>query len=348
MSTMPHKDSAPLIQVEGLTKEFRTLRREEGLWGGISALFRPRYQTVRAVDGVSFEIQAGELVGYLGPNGAGKSTTIKMMTGILVPSGGRLSVDGLEPWRERERNALQIGAMFGQRTQLWWDLPLLESFRLLGRLYRLPDALYRRNLNRLVDVLDMAGFLHQPVRQLSLGQRIRGDLAAAMLHQPRILYLDEPTIGLDVVAKQRVRAFIEEMNREEGTTAILTTHDLADVERLCDRILLIDHGKVLFDGGIEELKRRYTPHRVLIVHLGPDPRTNAVPTIAADELPDAQIVAQEAGVVRIRFEPGRIGVHDLISRIGSRYPVTDLSVSGSDLEGVVHRIYSESTQAPVG
>jgi ABC-2 type transport system ATP-binding protein len=329
-----------LIRVENLSKEFRRVRRQEGFLGGVRTLFSRQYDVIRAVDGVTFSIEPGELVGYLGPNGAGKSTTIKMMTGILVPTGGHLEVGGLVPWRDRERNALQIGVVFGQRSQLWWDLPLVDSFQLIRDLYRVPADTYRANLDRLVDILQLAEFLEQPVRQLSLGQRMRGDLAASMLYEPRVLYLDEPTIGLDVVAKERMRAFIEEMNRVAGTTIVLTTHDLADVERLCRRIILIDHGTVLYDGGVEELKARYAPHRLLVVTLGPDEITGEVPVVT-DDLPGAELVGQDGGVVRIRFEARHTPVQNLISAVNARYPVLDLSIVEPDLEGVVHQIYRE-------
>ncbi len=336
---------APLIRVEDLSKEFRRVRRQEGFLGGVRTLFTRQYDVVHAVEGVTFSIEPGELVGYLGPNGAGKSTTIKMMTGILVPTSGTIEVGGLVPWRDRERNALQIGVVFGQRTQLWWDLPLIDSFRLIGKLYRVPPDTYRASLDKLVDILQLSDFLEQPVRQLSLGQRMRGDLAASMLYEPRVLYLDEPTIGLDVVAKERMRAFIEEMNRESGTTIVLTTHDLADVERLCRRIILIDHGKVLYDGGVDDLKARYAPHRVLVVQLGPDGQTGAVPEVAAD-LPGAGQVTQEGAVARIRFEAGQTPVQDLIAAVNARYPVVDLSIVEPDLEGVVHQIYGERQPVP--
>ncbi|HEY0869732.1 MAG TPA: ATP-binding cassette domain-containing protein, partial [Acidothermaceae bacterium] len=203
----------PVIRVENLVKEFRRPRKQEGRFGTVRTLFTRQFDSVRAVDEVNFAIEPGELVGYIGPNGAGKSTTIKMMTGILVPTSGTVEVGGLVPWRERERNAMQIGVVFGQRSQLWWDLPLIESFNLIAKLYRVPDPKYKRNLDRFIALLDMEEFLERPVRQLSLGQRMRGDLAASMLYEPQILYLDEPTIGLDVVAKENMRIFIEEMNR---------------------------------------------------------------------------------------------------------------------------------------
>ena len=260
----------PVIRVEALVKEFRRTKKQEGRFGNLRTLFTRQFETVRAVDDINFAIEPGELVGYIGPNGAGKSTTIKMMTGILVPTSGTVEVGGIVPWRDREHNAMQIGVVFGQRSQLWWDLPLIESFKLVGKLYRVPEAIYERNLDRFIALLDMEEFLERPVRQLSLGQRMRGDLAASMLYEPRILYLDEPTIGLDIVAKENMRLFIEEMNRDSGTTIVLTTHDLADVERLCQRLILIDHGHVLYDGGVEQLKAKYAPHRILVVELEAD------------------------------------------------------------------------------
>src|SRR3954451_20252554 len=260
----------PMIEVENVTKEFRTPKQQTGPLAGLRTLFTREYTVKQAVADISFTVEEGELVGYLGPNGAGKSTTIKLLTGILVPTSGRVTVAGLVPWRQREKNALKIGAVFGQRSKLWWDLPLLESFKLIAKMYRIDRTTYRRNLDQFTALLGLDAFMHTPVRQLSLGQRMRGDLAASMLYEPRILYLDEPTIGLDVLAQERIRRFIEEINREKRTTILLTTHDLSDVERLCRRILLIDQGKVLYDGSVETLKRQYAPYRVLVVHLAPD------------------------------------------------------------------------------
>jgi viologen exporter family transport system ATP-binding protein len=332
----------PAILVEGLVKEFKRPRRRLGFLGGVRTLFTRQFDVVRAVDDVNFGIDAGELVGYIGPNGAGKSTTIKMMTGILVPTAGRVEVGGITPWRDRERNALQIGVVFGQRSQLWWDLPLVDSFRLIAKLYRVPQQQYERNLARFVDMLEMAEFLDRPVRQLSLGQRMRGDLAAAMLYEPRILYLDEPTIGLDVVAKESMRTFIEEMNRESATTIVLTTHDLADVERLCRRIILIDHGSILYDGGVESLKSQYAPHRVLVVQLAPEAIVNGNwPVIDNGYLAGATVAEQIDGVARIRFETSRTPVHDLIAAVNAQYPVADISIVEPDLEGVVRQIYGD-------
>jgi ABC-2 type transport system ATP-binding protein len=334
---------APLIRAEGLTKQFHRVRARPGRAGSLLNLVHPRYEAVPAVRGVDFIVEGGELVGYLGPNGAGKSTTIKMMTGILTPTSGLLEVGGLVPWRDRERNALQIGVVFGQRTQLWWDLPLRESFELLRAMYRMTPTAYRRSLDALVDALSLAPFLDQQVRQLSLGQRMRGDLAAAMLHSPRVLYLDEPTIGLDIVVKESARAFIEQMNRESGTTVVMTTHDLADVERLCRRIVLIDHGTVLFDGPVEQLKAKYARQRNLVVRLNQGP--GGFPHITPDDVAGAQIAEQRDGMVRISFESEKCPVQELIARVNARYPVADLSIVEPDLEGVVRRIYAEGRLA---
>jgi len=257
-----------------------------------------------------------------------------------VPTSGVVEVAGAVPHRDRERNAMQIGVVFGQRSQLWWDLPLIESFTLIGKLYRVPPATYRRNLDRFVDMLDMGEFLERPVRQLSLGQRMRGDLAASMLYEPRILYLDEPTIGLDLVAKESMRTFIEEVNRDSGTTVILTTHDLADVERLCSRLIVIDAGKVLYDGDVDALKASYAPHRVLVVRLAPG--DGGAPLVDPAHVPGARIAQQEDGGVRTGFETDRSPpVQDLIAAVNAHYAVADLSIEEPDLEGVVRQIYAD-------
>ncbi|MDQ3541432.1 MAG: ATP-binding cassette domain-containing protein [Chloroflexota bacterium] len=334
----------PIIVVDQLAKQFRRPKQFDGPLGGLRTLVTRQYEIAHAVEGVSFSIDEGELIGYLGSNGAGKSTTIKMLAGILVPTSGRVEVAGLVPWRERERNALQIGIVFGQRTQLWWDLPLGHSLRLIGKLYRMEPDRYRRNLDRMTELLDLGPFLATPVRQLSLGQRMRGDLAAAMLYEPRILYLDEPTVGLDVVAKERTRQFIEEINRETGTTIMLTTHDLADVERLCNRIIFIDKGKVLYDGPVAELKRRYAPYRMLDVTLAMEGDGQAA---GADiDISGAEVVERSAARLLIRFDPEAIAVTDLITAVIARHPVSDISIVEPDLEGVVREIAEAGRMRP--
>jgi ABC-2 type transport system ATP-binding protein len=315
-----------MIEVEHLQKRF-VVRR--------GRLRRERV-VVEAVRDVSFRVERGELLGYLGPNGAGKSTTIKMLTGILVPSDGRVSVAGMTPSRQRIELARRIGAMFGQRVQLWWDLPLIESFELLRHIYRVPADRYRANLARFREVLDLDEFLHTPVRQLSLGQRIRGELTAAMLHGPELLFLDEPTIGLDVVAKQRVRDFLIDVNRQDGVTVLLTTHDLGDIERLCERLLVIDHGSLIWDGAIAELRERYGSERTLIVDL---------------EEPAAPLEVVGATVERVdgprqwlRF---RGSASELTARVAAAARVVDLQLAETDIEEIVRSIYS-SSRGPSG
>jgi ABC-2 type transport system ATP-binding protein len=298
---------------------------------------RRERREVRAVDGISFRVEPGELVGYVGPNGAGKSTTVKMLTGILVPSGGRISVAGLDPSRRRIQLARRIGVVFGQRVQLWWDLPLRDSFELLRHIYRVPHERWRANLDRFSEVLELDAFLETPVRQLSLGQRMRGELTAAMLHDPEILFLDEPTIGLDVVAKVRVREFLAEVNRERQVTVLLTTHDLADIERLCSRLLIIDHGRVIYDGTIERLIERYGEERTLVVDL-----EQAAPPLEVD---GARVVRVEGPRQWLRFRRDEVTAARLTAAVAERAPLVDLTVEEPDIEDVVRRIYAEGASS---
>ena len=322
-----------IIEAAGLRKVFRALDREPGIGGAVAALFRPRYEDKVAVDDVSFALEPGELVGYIGPNGAGKSTTIKMLTGILVPSSGTLRVAGLVPHAKRKENAANIGVVFGQRSQLYWDLPLRESFELLRAIYDVPRARYLDNMRHFAAILDLERFLATPVRQLSLGERMRGDFAAAMLHDPRIVYLDEPTIGLDVVAKEAIRTFIATINRERGATVVLTTHDLADVERLSKRIILIDEGRVIYDGPLERLREEFGTHRTLIVTLA-----ETYPEVEVD---DAEVERGEGNTVRLRFNRRTITAEALIRRVTERYTINDVAIIEPDIESIVRRIYLE-------
>jgi ABC-2 type transport system ATP-binding protein len=308
-----------MIEVERLSKQF-VVRRGR---------VRRERVVVKAVREISFNVARGELLGYLGPNGAGKSTTIKMLTGILVPSSGRVSVAGLDPSRRRVELARRIGAMFGQRVQLWWDLPLADSFDLLRHIYRVPADRYRANLARFREVLELDPFLQTPVRQLSLGQRIRGELTAAMLHDPELLFLDEPTIGLDVVAKQRVREFLVDINRERGVTVLLTTHDLGDIERLCTRLLVIDRGTLIWDGGIAELRERYGSERTLVVDL-----EEPVPPLRIE---GAEVERVEGPRQWLRFHGPAA---DLTARVAQEARLVDLQITEPDIEEIVRRIYS--------
>jgi ABC-2 type transport system ATP-binding protein len=327
----PGGTESPLVQVSGLVKEFRRVRRIHGRFGLLRSLASRDYEVIRAVDDVSFDIGAGELVGYLGPNGAGKSTTIKMLTGILTPTRGTVSVRGIDPSRARKANARNIGVVFGQRSQLWWDLPLRESFRAVRDLYGVPADAGDTLQAELVELLDMTGFLDAPVRQLSLGQRMRGDLAAAMLYRPKLLYLDEPTVGLDVVAKQRIRQFVAHINAERGTTVILTTHDLEDVETLCRRIILIDHGRVLYDGALAALMARYAPYRDLVVTLA------SPGDVSIDGV---EQIGRDGAVVTLRFRSDRVKAPAVIASVTAAHQVVDLAVVEPRLEAVIGGIYT--------
>jgi ABC-2 type transport system ATP-binding protein len=330
----------PIIRTRDLRKTFRSPKRRAGVGGALLTLFSREYEDKIAVRDVTMELEAGELVGYIGPNGAGKSTTIKMLTGILVPTSGSIEVAGLVPHERRNENARNIGVVFGQRSQLYWDLPLVESFELLRAIYSIPRDRYRANLQRFIEMLEMDPFLRTPVRQLSLGQRMRGDFAAAMLHDPRIVYLDEPTIGLDVVAKEAIREFVRHINQERGTTIILTTHDLADVERLCRRIILIDKGTIIYDGGVERIKEQYGTHRTLVLTLT---EPNADPV-----LDGAEIESNDRGLVRYRFDRRRVRPDQLIHEAMQRYELRDVSIEEPDLESIIRRIYVEGyEQEPV-
>lgn len=319
-----------VIDVSNLSKVFDVSRRREGARGLWGRLARETVQ-VRAVDGVSFSVERGEMVGYIGPNGAGKSTTIKMLTGILVPSGGTVRVTGLDPSRQRIELARRIGVVFGQRTQLWWDLPLADSFALLRHIYRIPPEQYRTNLSQFCALLDLGPFLQTPVRQLSLGQRMRGELTAALLHDPEILYLDEPTIGLDVVAKARIREFLMQINAERKVTVLLTTHDMGDIERLCSRMLVIDHGRVIYDGGVEAIKERYGGERTLIVDLeepGPPILT-----------PGARVVKVDGPRQWLRFHRADASAAALVAAIAAQVRLLDLTIEEPAIEDIVRRIY---------
>jgi ABC-2 type transport system ATP-binding protein len=330
----------PIIRTRELSKVFRVIDRAPGVAGTLKTLFSRKYVERVAVQGVTMSLDAGELVGYIGPNGAGKSTTIKMLTGILVPSSGEIVVDGLVPYRERKRNARNIGVVFGQRSQLYWDLPLVESFELLRAIYHVPRDRYKRNLEIFGELLDLGSFLKTPVRQLSLGQRMRGDFAAAMLHDPRIVYLDEPTIGLDVVAKDAIRTFIAEVNRERGTTFILTTHDLADVERLCRRIVLIDQGRLVYDGEVETLKEQYGTHRTLVVEFAE--------TVGDVTIPGAEVESREGLTARYKFDRRTISADQLIRRVADAYAISDVTLEEPDLESIIRTIYREGYSATAG
>ena len=321
------------ITVENLVKTYRVAERNPGLWGALRGVVHRRFRTVRALDGISFTLDQGELIGYIGPNGAGKSTTVKVLSGILVPDSGECRVLGRVPWRERIEHVGRIGVVFGQRTQLWWDLPVIESFELLRDIYRVPQTDFARRRDELIALLDLESLLDVPVRQLSLGQRMRCDLVAALLHGPELLFLDEPTIGLDAVSKLAVRAFIKDLNQEHGTTVILTTHDMDDIEALCTRVMVIGEGAILSDGTLADLRQTVSSERRLIVDL-----EDAQTTI---EDPDIEEVTRDGQRVHLRFDPARIPAPALISRITARYPVRDLFVENPPIEELIAELYKQ-------
>lgn len=331
-----------MIEVRQIRKEFRLRKRYPGFLGSIRSLFTSQSRTITAVDDISFHIEPGELVAYVGQNGAGKSTTIKMMTGILTPSAGDIRVNGLVPYENRKANARNIGVVFGQRTQLWWDLPLRESYDLLRAIYRLPYKQYKTNLDFFTELLDLGEFLDQPVRKLSLGQRMRADLAASLLHDPPILLLDEPSIGLDVLAKEKTRRFIREVNREKNTTILLTTHDVEEIESLCRRIIVIDHGKKLYDGTLQEFRDLYQGEMEIVVRLRPAGNNSNWPPILKD-LPDVQLEADSAEVVTLRFPGGTHQLGEIFTALnGAGFEVRDIIRSTNNFEKTLKQIYRGS------
>jgi len=336
--------SDSLIYVNDLCKHFRTFHRREGVWGSIQNLFVRDYKTVAAVDRVSFSIERGEMVGYIGPNGAGKSTTIKMLTGILVPTSGEIRVNGYVPFRQRRLYVKTIGVVFGQRTQLWWDIAVIESFKLLRRIYDVSQRDFEARMERFDQILNIRDYLHTPVRKLSLGERMRCDLAAALLHNPPLLFLDEPTIGLDVVAKDHIRQFLRAINREFRTTVLLTTHDLDDIEELCRRIMIIDHGRVLYDGPLADLKQRLLRTKQIKFVLKDRAQASGMAVFCRDGLEAEQV---DELTYRIRFDRVKVSTSDLIRQILANVEVRDLLIEDEPIEEIVKRIYAGQAQLEV-
>lgn len=321
-----------MIECNGLTKTYRVARREAGFGNALKALFSREYQTVEALKDVSFQVQDGEIVGYIGPNGAGKSTTIKTMCGILTPDSGSCVINGRVPWKERKRHVREIGVVFGQRSQLWWDIPVIDSFQLLRDMYKIEPSVYKRNLEELTELLELGEIRKTPVRNLSLGQRMRCEIAASLLHDPRILFLDEPTIGLDAVSKINVRKFIRKRNREHGTTVILTTHDMQDIEALTDRILLIGKGRLLLDGKLEDLKRHISPKKTLsIKYQGKAPRI----------FEGVTFLEEKEGQMSLSLDPGVLSVSAAVTKLAAQTELLDVSVTDITAEEMVAALYKE-------
>ena len=329
---------ATIIEIKNITKEFKVLNRHEGLRGSIRDLFSRDYKIIRAVDNITMNIEQGEIVGYLGPNGAGKSTTIKMMTGVLKPTSGEILVNGVIPYQNRADGAQEIGVVFGQRTQLWWALPLVESFKVLKEIYRISDADYNDMLDLFRSLVDIDAVLHKTVRQMSLGQRTLSDILAAFLHNPKIVYLDEPTIGLDVSMKAKIRTLIQELNRKKNTTVILTTHDMGDVDALCERIVIIDKGKMLYDNDIEHLKGFFGSYRTLKI------RPDGTPESKVDEVKKTVSefkVSADDEWISILVDEDKAKVVDVLNRLQESINVRDMQLEEIATEDVIKKIYEE-------
>jgi ABC-2 type transport system ATP-binding protein len=323
----------PVIQVENLTKVFQIPHKDPGLAGAVKALFRPRYDRKVAVDGISFTVEPGEIVGYIGVNGAGKSTTIKMLTGILMPTGGSVRVLGRDPYRQRVANARDIGVVFGQRTQLWWDLAFVESLNLVARIYEVPPARHKQLLDTFTETLGLQDLLHVPIRNMSLGQKMRAELAATLIHEPSVVYLDEPTIGLDLIVKERIREFIREQNRTQGTTVILTTHDLGDIEELCRRVIIIDAGRIIYDGPLSTIKDRFGKFREISFE-------TRSPVSRLELPPGAEVVTQEAHTLTLRFDRTLTTASQVAGAVMDQVEVADFSLAEPDLAAIIMQIYN--------
>lgn len=332
VETTSINERVSVIEVSGLTKTFEKEKRKEGIGGALVRLVRQRKETLYAVRDMSFTIDEGEIVGYIGPNGSGKSTTIKMLTGILTPTAGAIRVFGRDPLRQRKENARDIGVVFGQRTQLWWDLPVKESFGLYKSVYDIPDKTYKENLRIFSNILGLDKLLDTPVRKLSLGQRMRCDLALALMHNPKIVYLDEPTIGLDLNAKEQMREFIKKINRERRTTVILTTHDMGDIEELCKRVIIIDKGKKIYDGPLEIVRKRFGGTKTITVEFAKAPKKLNVP--------GAKVISHAGTVAKLKVDTKKVKSAHVVASLLSKYDIHDINVEETSIEDVIKKIYA--------
>ena len=323
------------IEVSNVNKAFKVSKRSAGIPGMVANMFLPKYEVKRAVSDISFTIEQGEMVGFIGPNGAGKSTTIKMLSGILHPDSGEIKVNGYTPYKQRKDYVGSIGVVFGQKSQLQWDLPVIDSFELLKAIYRIPGEVYKKNFDRFVEMLDMSGFLNQPVRQLSLGQRMRADIVAALLHSPKIVFFDEPTIGVDVVGKEKIRDFIRELNAEDKVTMIFTTHDMQDIEKTCDRLIIIDKGAKVYDGSLLGIRETYGTTRQLDVEFVENYEIAPIPNVEMQELNTL-----DGRKKRFVFENREVAIDEVMNFLLSNYGIRDINVSEPEIESLIRKIYS--------
>lgn len=320
------------IEVNKITKSFRVSRRRAGIPGMLANMVFPKFEERKAVNDVSFSIEKGEMVGFIGPNGAGKSTTIKMLSGILCPDKGSIVVNGYVPYQQRKAYVAGIGVVFGQKSQLQWDLPVIDSFELLKAIYRIPEEKYRKNLDRFLEMLDMGSFVNQPVRQLSLGQRMRADIVAALLHSPQIVFFDEPTIGVDVLGKETIREFIRELNTQDEVTMLFTTHDMQDIEKTCKRLIIIDKGAMMYDGSLQEIREKYGTSRQLVVEFGEKTTVLPMENVVITDIEDRK--------KSFVFDNAKVNINELMSHLLSRYNVRDLTVTEPEIESIIQRMYN--------
>lgn len=322
-----------MIEVQGLSKSFKVIKRDAGIGSAVKSLFHPKYSKIQALEDISFKIDEGEIVGYIGPNGAGKSTTIKIISGILVPDKGKCNILGFTPWKDRVSHVKNIGVVFGQRSQLWWDVPVIDSYNLLKDIYKISDKDFKNNLELLTDTLELSTLLTTPVRQLSLGQRMRCEIGASLLHNPKILFLDEPTIGLDAVSKIAVRNFIKTINKEKKVTVILTTHDMNDIEALAQRIILIGKGKILLDGTLADIKSRFVTNKTLTIDFSENDK--------AINIPGTALLSRTKERLSLSVDLNKIKVSEVIGKLSDKLEITDVSVESRPIEEIVVDLYKE-------
>ncbi len=325
--------SQTIIDVRNICKTFKIHKRGTGFKGAVSNVFHPRYEYKKAVNDISFNIREGEMVGFIGPNGAGKSTTVKMLSGILYPDSGSINVAGYIPHRQRKQYVANIGVVFGQKSQISWDLSPLDSYELIRHIYKIPPTLYKQNLERFTELLDMGGFINQPVRQLSLGQRMRADIAASLLHSPKIVFFDEPTIGIDVVGKDKIRKFIKTLNQTDNITMIFTTHDMQDIEKTCDRLIIIDDGKKLYDGSLEGVKRNYVSSRIIEVELEDSHTEFDIPNVTISDANNSKMKKI------ISFDAEKVSINYVMSELINNHSVRDISIKEPEIDAIIRDIY---------
>ena len=325
------------IEVKDISKDFKVNKRSAGIPGMIANMFVPKFEIKKAVNDLSFTIEKGEMVGFIGPNGAGKSSTIKMLSGILCPDKGSITVGGFVPYKQRKSYVGNIGVVFGQKSQLQWDLPVIDSFELLRAIYRIPEEKYKRNLERFTEMLDMKSFINQPVRQLSLGQRMRSDIVASLLHSPEIVFFDEPTIGVDIIGKETIRSFIKELNEQDKVTMIFTTHDMQDIEQTCKRIIIIDKGSLMYDGSLQEIRSKYGTTRRLIAEFNEETKIEPIKNVIIEDLKDRK--------ASFTFDNNVVDVNKLMHEVLEKYSVHDVTVAEPEIESIIQKIYKGEVSA---